>query len=53
MGKQKTNPVNPPSGGTNHDDHSGGPQEPLSGSKKVKNRNHSHKSPHEGSGGGS
>lgn len=51
MVKPKTNPVNPPSGGQNQREHNGagGPSEPLSGSKKVKNRNHSHKSPHEGS----
>ncbi len=48
MVKQKVNPVNPPSG-ERHGNAAGGPQEPLSGSKKVKNRNHSHKAPHEGS----
>lgn len=49
MVKQKVNPVNPPSGERNQRDSAGGPEAPLSGSKTVKNRNHSHKSPHEGS----
>ncbi|RAU92462.1 small acid-soluble spore protein P [Paenibacillus sp. YN15] len=49
MVKQKTNPVNPSSGEQRHGNGAGGPQEPLSGSKKVKNRNHTHKAPHEGS----
>lgn len=49
MVKQKTNPVNPPSGAENQEESAGGSPGPLSGSKKVKNRNHSHKSPHEGS----
>lgn len=46
MVKQKVNPVNPPSGTGNRKD--GGPQEPLSGSKTVKNRNHSRQNHGEG-----
>ena len=41
MVKQKVNSVNPPSGAGSRKDDGGGPQEPLSGSKTVKNRNHS------------
>ncbi|WP_409343694.1 small acid-soluble spore protein P [Paenibacillus sp. MBLB4367] len=51
MPKNKTQVVNPPSGQTNQHE-SVHPQEPLSGSKTVKTRNHSHKSPSEGSGSG-
>lgn len=47
----KTNmvPVNPPEGKNNQRDQAEGGQEPLSGSKTVKNRNHSRKNHGEGS----
>jgi small acid-soluble spore protein P (minor) len=41
MTKQPYNVVNPPTGQANQRDEGGGQQEPQSGSKKVKNRNHS------------
>jgi small acid-soluble spore protein P (minor) len=40
MPKNKATPVNPPSGQENQDEHRNS-REPLSGSKKVKNQNHS------------
>jgi small acid-soluble spore protein P (minor) len=41
MPKTNMQPLNPPGGQDNQREHSGGQPEPLSGSKKVKNRNHS------------
>jgi small acid-soluble spore protein P (minor) len=48
MPKNKTQPVNPPSGIENQEEHRTPPQ-PLSGSKKVKNQNHSRQNHGEGS----
>jgi small acid-soluble spore protein P (minor) len=42
MPKTNMQPLNPPEGQDHQEQHtSGGQPEPLSGSKKVKNRNHS------------
>jgi small acid-soluble spore protein P (minor) len=41
MPKNMPQPVNPPTGRNNQKDHNSSPQEPLSGSKKVKQQNHS------------
>jgi small acid-soluble spore protein P (minor) len=49
MTKNKTQPVNPPSGIQNQTEHADGQPEPLSGSKKVKNQNHSRNNHGEGS----
>lgn len=49
MSKQRAVPVNTPSGISNQREQGGGQQEPLSGSKTVKNRNHSRKNHGEGS----
>lgn len=49
MPVDKPQPVNPPTGEGNREEHGRGPQEPLSGSKKVKNRNHSRQNHGEGS----
>jgi len=49
MPKTKTVPVNPPSGVENQEDKAGGGPEPLSGSKEVKNKNHSRNNQGEGS----
>ncbi|GIP40913.1 hypothetical protein J31TS4_41930 [Paenibacillus sp. J31TS4] len=49
MPKNKATPVNPPSGPNRQDDREGQPQQPLSGSKSVKNRNHSRSNHGEGS----
>lgn len=49
MTKQPYNVVNPPTGRANQRDDAGGPPEPLSGGKKVKNANHSRKNHGEGS----
>lgn len=37
------------SGESKHQHHAAEQQQPLSGSKKVKNQNHTRKAPHEGS----
>lgn len=42
-------PTNPPTGADNRDKKGPGGPEPLSGSKKVKNRNHSRQNHGEGS----
>ncbi|WP_438447519.1 small acid-soluble spore protein P [Gorillibacterium sp. sgz5001074] len=49
MTKQPYNVVNPPTGQENQRDEAGGPPEPLSGGKKVKNKNHSRNNHGEGS----
>lgn len=49
MAKPRAIPVNPPTGVQNQRDHAEGPEEPLSGSKTVKNRNHSRHNHGEGS----
>jgi small acid-soluble spore protein P (minor) len=41
MTKQPYNVVNPPTGQENQNEKGGGMQKPLSGSKQVKNNNHS------------
>jgi small acid-soluble spore protein P (minor) len=45
----KPQATNPPTGEGNREKHGRGQQEPLSGSKKVKNRNHSRQNHGEGS----
>jgi small acid-soluble spore protein P (minor) len=49
MPKDKTQVVNPPSGAENQQKQENTQQEPLSGSKSVKNRNHSRQNHGEGS----
>jgi small acid-soluble spore protein P (minor) len=49
MTKNKTQPVQPPTGIVNQHEQGGGQPAPLSGSKKVKNRNHSRQNHGEGS----
>ncbi|WP_248929346.1 small acid-soluble spore protein P [Paenibacillus hamazuiensis] len=48
MPKDIPQPVNPPTGRQNREEHRQ-PSEPLSGSKKVKNRNHANRRYGEGS----
>lgn len=40
MPKDQAQPVNPPTGQANQRDHDGAVQEPMSGSKKTKQANH-------------
>jgi small acid-soluble spore protein P (minor) len=49
MSKAKTQPVNPPTGDNNQPTQRDGQPKPLSGSKKVKNQNHSRQNHGEGS----
>lgn len=49
MTKQPYNVVNPPTGRDNQEEKGGGLQEPLSGNKEVKNKNHSRNNHGEGS----
>lgn len=49
MGKSKAVPVNPPTGNKEVRSQAGGPEEALSGSKTVKQRNHSRSNHGEGS----
>ncbi|TBL67629.1 small acid-soluble spore protein P [Paenibacillus thalictri] len=49
MPKNQAQPVNTPGGGGDGQQAHRQPQEPLSGSKKVKNRNHSNRRYGEGS----
>jgi small acid-soluble spore protein P (minor) len=48
MSKVKTQPVNPPNGDNNQTAQRDEQPKPLSGSKKVKNRNHSRQNHGEG-----
>ncbi len=49
MAKDKAEPVNPPAGIKNQQAQSDSQPKPLSGSKKVKNQNHSRQNHGEGS----
>jgi small acid-soluble spore protein P (minor) len=49
MGKAKTQPVSTPTGDYNKPEQRNGQPQPLSGSKKVKNQNHSRQNHGEGS----
>lgn len=49
MAKPRAVPVNTPTGIENQRERADGPEEPLSGSKTVKNRNHSRTNHGEGS----
>ena len=49
MSKDKTQPVDPSAGNNNKAEQSDGQPQPLSGSKKVKNKNHSRQNHGEGS----